>query len=83
MHRFTGFYNRIFTSLNERKARVIKSPQSLEIQIWPIDKLVFYARNPCRNDAAADRMCSSIREFGFKYPCWREAMAKSSTAICA
>jgi DNA modification methylase len=40
-----------------------------EIQIWPIDKLVFYARNPRKNDAAVDRMCSSIREFGFKIPC--------------
>src|SRR5437667_7586045 len=38
------------------------------IQIWPIDKLVFYARNPPKNDAAADRMCASIREFGFKIP---------------
>ncbi len=42
---------------------------SKEIQIWPIDKLVFYARNPRRNDAAVDRMCASIREFGFKIPC--------------
>ncbi len=40
-----------------------------EIQIWPIDKLVFYARNPRKNDAAVDRMCGSIREFGFKIPC--------------
>src|SRR6202166_4876123 len=39
------------------------------IQIWPIDKLVQYARNPRRNDAAVDRMCRSIREFGFKIPC--------------
>jgi DNA modification methylase len=28
-----------------------------------------YARNPRRNDAAVDRMCASIREFGFKIPC--------------
>ena len=41
----------------------------MEIQIWPIDKLVFYARNPRKNDAAVDRMCSSIHEFGFKIPC--------------
>jgi hypothetical protein len=40
----------------------------LEIQIWPIDRLIFYARNPRKNDAAVDRMCSSIREFGFKVP---------------
>src|SRR5437764_2901146 len=37
-------------------------------QIWPIEKLVFYARNPRKNDAAVDRMCGSIREFGFKIP---------------
>ena len=41
---------------------------SLQIQIWPIDKLVFYARNPRKNDAAVDRMIASIREFGFKIP---------------
>src|SRR6266571_1270796 len=40
----------------------------MEVQIWPIDKLVLYARNPRKNDAAVDRMCGSIREFGFKCP---------------
>ena len=40
----------------------------LEIQFWPIDRLVLYARNPRKNDAVVDRMCSSIREFGFKIP---------------
>src|SRR5580704_7452202 len=39
-----------------------------QVQTWPIDKLVFYARNPRKNDAAVDRMCASIREFGFKIP---------------
>src|SRR6266852_1980771 len=39
-----------------------------EIQIWNIDRLVPYARNPRKNDAAVDRMCESIREFGFKIP---------------
>jgi DNA modification methylase len=48
---------------------VIPTEISTEIQIWPIDKLVFYARNPRKNDAAVDRMCGSIREFGFKIPC--------------
>ena len=37
-------------------------------KIWPIDRLVFYARNPRRNDAAVGRMCGSVREFGFKIP---------------
>src|SRR5208337_579226 len=40
----------------------------LEIQTWPIDRFVLYARNPRKNDAVVDRMCSSIREFGFKIP---------------
>ena len=48
---------------------MLKSPPQLEIQIWHIDRLVFYARNPRKNDAAVDRMCASIREFGFKIPC--------------
>jgi hypothetical protein len=41
----------------------------MEIQTWPIDKLVFYARNPRKNEAAVDRMCGSLIEFGFKVPC--------------
>jgi hypothetical protein len=44
------------------------APDSLEIQTWSIDRFVPYARNPRKNDAAVDRMCSSIREFGFKIP---------------
>src|SRR5689334_9683815 len=43
-------------------------PTAQRTELWPIDKLVFYARNPRKNDAAVDRMCSSIREFGFKVP---------------
>src|ERR1035437_6313076 len=44
------------------------SPATPEIQIWHIDRLIFYARNPRKNDAAVDRMVASIREFGFKIP---------------
>src|ERR1017187_8961581 len=40
----------------------------IQIQFWHIDKFVLYARNPRKNDAAVDRMCASIREFGFKVP---------------
>src|SRR6187551_745167 len=47
---------------------MITSSQQMEIQTWSIDRLVFYARNPRKNDSAVDRMCSSIREFGFKIP---------------
>ena len=42
------------------------TPQRIEY--WSIERLVFYVRNPRKNDAAVDRMCSSIREFGFKIP---------------
>src|SRR5438034_11688905 len=40
-----------------------------QIEMWSIDRLVFYSRNPRKNDAAVDRMCASIRGFGFKIPC--------------
>jgi DNA modification methylase len=42
--------------------------QPPQILTWPIERFVFYARNPRKNDAVVDRMCSSIREFGFKCP---------------
>jgi ParB-like chromosome segregation protein Spo0J len=45
-----------------------KTTAQLEIQTWPIDRLILYACNPRKNDAVVDRMCSSIREFGFKIP---------------
>ena len=44
------------------------SPVVPEVQTWPIERLVFYVRNPRKNDSAVDRMCGSIREFGFKIP---------------
>ena len=50
------------------KSVVMPPPPQLEIVIWPIDRFVLYARNPRKNDAAVDRMCASIREYGFKVP---------------
>jgi hypothetical protein len=43
-------------------------PIAQRIELWSIDRLVFYARNPRKNDAAVDRMVASIREYGFKIP---------------
>jgi DNA modification methylase len=37
-------------------------------ELWPIDRLIYYARNPRKNDHVVDRMVSSIKEFGFKVP---------------
>src|ERR1700689_4997674 len=45
------------------------SSAAQNIELWPIKRLVEYPRNPRKNDAAVDRMCGSIREFGFKIPC--------------
>jgi len=44
------------------------SNEETRIERWSIGRLVFYSRNPRKNDAAVDRMCASIREFGFKIP---------------
>jgi hypothetical protein len=38
------------------------------VEYWPIERLVEYPRNPRKNDGAVDRMCDSIRQFGFKIP---------------
>ena len=39
-----------------------------QIEYWPVARLIFYAKNPRKNDAVVDRMVASIREFGFKIP---------------
>ncbi len=43
--------------------------EPMQVEIWPIERLREYPRNPRKNDAAVDRMCESIRQFGFKIPC--------------
>src|SRR6266700_2146777 len=45
------------------------APIEQQIEMWRIERLVEYPRNPRKNDSAVDRMCASIREFGFKIPC--------------
>ena len=40
----------------------------LNVEAWPVARLIPYARNPRRNDEAVDRMCAAIREFGFRIP---------------
>ena len=37
-------------------------------EIWPIEKILAYARNPRKNDIAVQRMAAAIREFGFNIP---------------
>jgi hypothetical protein len=47
-----------------------------QTELWNIDRFVPCAQ-PSKNDAAVDRMCSSIREFGFKIPVLAVVMAAS------
>ncbi len=44
-------------------------PSATGIEMWPIERLVPYVRNPRKNDASVNQMAGSIREFGFKIPC--------------
>jgi hypothetical protein len=39
-----------------------------QIEQWPLERLIPYARNPRKNEGAVDRMITSIQEFGFKIP---------------
>ena len=60
----------LLKSGSPKKRGLAMPPEApMQIQVWPIDKLVSYIRNPRKNDAAVDRMCGSLREFGFKVPC--------------
>jgi ParB-like chromosome segregation protein Spo0J len=52
-------------------------PMAQDIQLWSVDKLIPYARNPRKNDHAVDRMAASISEFGFKVP----VLARSSGEV--
>ncbi|WP_265030425.1 DNA modification methylase [Wolbachia endosymbiont (group B) of Athalia cordata] len=41
---------------------------NLAIHYYPVENLVEYKRNPRKNDDVVNRMCASIREFGFRIP---------------
>lgn len=38
------------------------------VELWPIEKLIPYARNPRKNDHAVDNIAAAIKEFGFRIP---------------
>ena len=40
----------------------------MQVETWPVDKLVPYSHNPRKNDHAVERMVASINQFGFKIP---------------
>ena len=41
---------------------------ALQLEQWPIGRLVEYERNPRKNDDVVDRMAQAIMEFGFRIP---------------
>ena len=49
----------------------------MQIEFWPVSKLVPYFRDPRVNDHAVERMVASIAEFGFKIP----ILARSSGEV--
>ena len=51
--------------------------KALKVESWPIDKFVFYASNPRKNDHAVDNIAAAIREFGFRIP----VIAKSDGTV--
>jgi ParB-like chromosome segregation protein Spo0J len=52
----------------DENTNMISQGVDTQIEMWPIGRLMPYARNPRKNDAAVDRMAASIQEFGFKIP---------------
>jgi len=40
----------------------------MQIDLWPIDRVIPYARNPRVNDSAVDAVAASLREFGWRQP---------------
>jgi ParB-like chromosome segregation protein Spo0J len=40
----------------------------MQIDLWPIERVKPYDRNPRQNDCAVDAVAASIREFGFRQP---------------
>ncbi len=45
----------------EKQGTGVPAEVLTETHVWPIDKLVFYANNPRKNDGAVDRMCAKHR----------------------
>ncbi|MGI3212595.1 DNA modification methylase [Roseovarius tibetensis] len=41
---------------------------ALQLEQWPLGRLVEYERNPRKNDDVVDRMAQAIVEFGFRIP---------------
>jgi hypothetical protein len=45
----------------------------MQIETWPVTRLVPYARNPRKNDRAVERTAAAIQEFGFRLHIYGDA----------
>lgn len=43
-------------------------PSPIQIEQWPIGKLIEYPNNPRDHNSAVEKMAATIKEFGFKVP---------------
>ncbi|MCA9185217.1 MAG: ParB N-terminal domain-containing protein, partial [Planctomycetales bacterium] len=41
---------------------------AMQVENWPVDRLVPYDKNPRLNDDAVEAVARSIQEFGFRQP---------------
>jgi DNA modification methylase len=48
--------------------RILAEERAMQIEMWPIERLKEYDRNPRNNDDAVGPVAESIRQFGFKIP---------------
>lgn len=49
----------------------------MQIEYWPLERLIPYTRNPRKNDQAVEQIAAAIKEFGFRVP----VVAKSDGTI--
>lgn len=40
----------------------------MQLEQWPIERCIEYARNPRKNDHAVDKIAAAIKEYGFRVP---------------
>jgi ParB-like chromosome segregation protein Spo0J len=52
----------------ERQEQENMEAYSVKIEMWAIEKVKPYDKNPRRNDKAVEAVAKSIREFGFRQP---------------
>lgn len=51
------------------RVKAVQTEPNLNVEQWPIDRVVMYARNPRKiSDAAVAKVAASIKEYGFRQP---------------